>query len=305
MAVEFILDREQEKLEDELDQVLKQLREKPEDKKDSYVLAQFTKRLLEAFLPEERESVRLKPGIRPKLRKLKLLPQQLPKKSAEVFPVPYPGMPAPPEFKLEEIEIPEPPRGPPGVERKTLILDRETSQPLAEAEINDKEYRIIESNLSEDDVQVLIALENKLRSNPQKFLTNPNKLTKLTKKFCRKYGVAFTPDNYRKLRYHLIKELVNLSKIDPIFNDPGITLINCESAGKPITVEYQGRVLTTNIVPQSDEAINHIIKQLGRRIKVNIDVKNPLLEAFVGDKKVIANYGSDFAPANFKIEKAK
>jgi len=316
MAIEFILDKEQEKLEDELDQVLQDLRGTPEERRASFVLAQFTKRLLDvtAGVPEHKrlKPVRHVPKLkftRPKVTPVtKVKPEQL-----EVYPVPFPGMPEPPEFTTKKVteaeprnlETPPPVQvTPEGIEKKPLIIDRETNLPLAEAEISKELYKVIEEPLTQKDIKVLMALEKKLGKHPSKVLSKPKKLTKLTKKYCKKNNVPFTPENYRKLRYHLIKEVINLGKIDPLFNDQDITEINCEGPEKPVKVKYKGRDLNTNIHLKTNEEINHIIKQLGKKAKTEVGPKNPLLETTLGDKKVVANYGTDWVPPNFKITKA-
>lgn len=318
MAIEFILDREQQVLEDELEKVMSDLKGTPEERRASFTLAQFTKRLIEASSSTLPQYKKLRPLRHiPKTSQLvKPVTKLAPQEGRDIYPIPFPGMPEPPEFKslkisearkLEQLEAGEAPIeiSPQGIVRKPLIIDRETNQPLAEAEISKDIYKVIETPLNQQDIQVLIALENKIRKNPMKVLSQPKKLTKLTKKFCRKYSVSFTPDNYRKLRYHLIKEMINLSKIDPLFNDKEISEIHCEGLEKPIEVVYQGRRIPTNIQLKANEEINHIIVQMGKKAGQEISPKNPLLEAVISDKKVTANYGSDWAPANFKIEKAK
>ncbi len=311
MAVEFILDREEQRLKEELDKIARNL-EHPEEKRRAFVLGQLTRLLIEASSKHvEAEKPRRILRLRPSILQPRIVQREIPgAKKLEVFPVPYPGMPEAPAFKA--IEIVE---APPfietsvvtseGIEKKALILDRETNKPLAEAEVSADSYNLIEPALSEQDILVLAALERKLGKNPVKVLSQPKKLTKLTGKFCRKYGVAFTPDNYRKLRYYLLKEMINLGRIDPIFHDPRVSAINCEGTEQPLTVEYDGRMLKTNVHLKTSEEINHVIKQLGRRAGKVVNEKEPLLEAVIGDKKVTANYGTDWVPANFKIVKVK
>lgn len=312
MAIEFILDAEEQRLKNELDKIANNL-EHPEEKRRAFVLGQLTRLLIEASskkAPEEkpRRILKLRPSI---LQQPRIVQREIPGiRRMEVSPTPYPGMPEPPAFKTIEI-IEAPPFietsiiTPAGIEKKALILDRETNKPLAEAEVSKDSYNLIELPLTEQDVLVLAALEKKIGKNPVKVLSQPNKLTKLVGKFCRKNSVAFTPDNYRKLRYYLIKELINLGRIDPIFNDPRVTAISCDGVEQPLTVEYDGRLLKTNLHLKTTEEINHVIKQLGRKAGKTVSEKEPLLEAVIGDKKVTANYGTDWVPANFKIAKIK
>lgn len=309
MTVKFIVDREEEKLMDELSKIAHSL-ENPEEKRQAFVLGQFTRLLIEASSKKQIERVQKKFYRVPiNLRRPQMVTRQIPgAKRLEVTPVPYPGMPEAPEFKLTA--VPEAPSvietsfiSPSGVERKPLIFDRETNKPLAEVEVTADSYNLIEPPLNENEILVLAALDKKIASNPMKVLGQPKKLTKLTGKFCRKYSVAFTPDSYRKLRYYLIKELVNLSKIDPIFNDPRVSAIYCDGTEQPLSVEYDGRKLKTNVHLKTSGEINHVISQIGKRANKVVNEKEPLLEVIIGDKKVTANYGSDWVPANFKIIK--
>ena len=309
MAIEFIFDREEQRLMDDLSKIAHSL-ENPDEKRKAFVLGQFTRMLIEASSKKQVASVQKKFYRVPiQLRRPQMVTRQLPgTKRLEVTPIPYPGMPEAPEFKLTA--VPEAPDvietsfiSPSGVERKPLIFDRETNKPLAEVEVTAESYNLIEPPLNENEILVLSALDKKISGNPMKVLGQPKKLTKLTGKFCRKYSVAFTPDSYRKLRYYLIKELINLSKIDPIFNDPRITAIYCDGTEQPLTVEYDGRKLKTNVHLKTSEEINHVISQLGKRANKAVNAKESLLEVVIGDKKVVANYGSDWVPANFKISK--
>lgn len=309
MAVEFILDREEQRLMDELSKIAHSL-ENPDEKRKAFVLGQFTRMLIEASDKRVEQKVQKKFYRVPiNLRRPQMVTREIPgTKRLEVSPVPYPGMPEAPEFKLTA--VPEAPPvietsfiSPSGVERKPLIFDRETNKALAEVEVTKESYNLIEPPLNENEILVLSALDKKISGNPIKVLGQPKKLTNLTGKYCRKYSVAFTPDSYRKLRYYLIKELINLSKIDPIFNDPRVTAINCDGTEQPLTVEYDGRKLKTNVHLKTSEEINHVISQLGKRANKAVNAKEPLLEVVIGDKKVVANYGSDWVPANFKISK--
>lgn len=308
MAIEFIFDREEQRLMDELSKIAHSL-ENPDEKRKAFVLGQFTRLLIEASARKVIEAPRKFLRLKPSVLMPRVVTREIPgTKRLEVSPVPYPGMPEPPAFKL--IAVPEAPSvietsfiSPSGVERKPLIFDRETNKPLAEVEVTADSYNLIEPPLNENEVLVLAALDKKIAWNPMKVLGQPKQLTKLTGKFCRKYSVAFTPDNYRKLRYYLIKELVNLSKIDPLFNDPRVTAINCDGTEQSLSVEYDGRKLKTNVHLKTSEEINHVITQLGKRANKAVNAKEPLLEAVIGDKKVVANYGSDWVPANFKISK--
>lgn len=309
MAIEFIFDREEQRLMDDLSKIAHSL-ENPDEKRKAFVLGQFTRMLIEASDKRVAQKVQKKFYRVPiNLRRPQMVTREIPgTKRLEVSPVPYPGMPEAPEFKLTA--VPEAPAvietsfiSPSGVERKPLIFDRETNKALAEVEVTKDSYNLIEPPLNENEILVLSALDKKIAGNPMKVLGQPKKLTKLTGKYCRKYSVAFTPDSYRKLRYYLIKELINLSKIDPIFNDPRVTAINCDGTEQPLTVEYDGRKLKTNVHLKTSEEINHVISQLGKRANKAVNAKEPLLEVVIGDKKVVANYGSDWVPANFKISK--
>lgn len=304
MTVDFIVDREEQKLMNELNKIASNL-EHPEEKRQAFILGQFTRLLIEASSKKPVEQVQKRFLKVPLNFRRPVMVRQMPTtRSLEVSPVPYPGMPEAPTFKLEVPEAPDVSYiSPTGVERKGLIFDRETNKPLAEVEVTADHYNLIEPPLNENEVLVLAGLDKKISGNPMKVLGQPKKLTKLTGKFCRKYSVAFTPESYRKLRYYLIKELVNLGKIDPIFNDPRVNAINCEGVDQPLTVEYDGRKLKTNVQLKTSEDINHIIRQLGKRANRAVSEKEPLLEAVIGDKKVVANYGSDWVPANFKIIK--
>ena len=108
MAIEFIFDREEQKLMNELNKIASNL-EHPEEKRQAFILGQFTRLLIEASSKKpvqklERKQLRVPLNF----RRPNLVTRQIPgTKSLEVTPVPYPGMPEPPNFKL--MEVPEAP----------------------------------------------------------------------------------------------------------------------------------------------------------------------------------------------------
>lgn len=180
------------------------------------------------------------------------------------------------------------------VEEKTIISSKETKKPLVKTEFDEKTYKIIEPELLDDDKEIL----NNIKK--YKIEDMKNRL----KELCKNLNVDFSEEYYDKIRYFYIRDLKKYGKISALIEDKDVKEIICKGADKPILVYYKDKQeIPTNIIFESDEEINNLIKNIAVKTKQNVSKEKPFISVGINNMHLSANISTDFIKPKFIIIK--
>ncbi len=123
------------------------------------------------------------------------------------------------------------------------------------------------------------------------------------------FGLELGPEKQKIYEYYIIRDFLDLGKIQPILNDENIEDISCDGINLPIFVNHRDPKfgsLKTNVSFGRREELDELIIKLSQRCEKSISVAEPLLQgALPGGSRVQATLGVDIARrgSNFTIRK--
>ncbi len=108
----------------------------------------------------------------------------------------------------------------------------------------------------------------------------------------RDYGFSFTPHQYEKIKYYVLRDFAGLERIEPLMRDPHLEDISCIGPGVPIYVYHRTYgSMQTNVMFKDNEELNRFIVKLAQLVGKHVSVSNPLLEGALPDgSRVQATY---------------
>lgn len=288
---EFLVNEFLEEGIKELENVLHEIKRKPSPyEKKALFFKEFTASLFNAYKKQIKKEIK-KPEIKikapPKPAQPKPLPSLEPEKIKEEIIQSFP------KVRLKEIPLPEIPIPKPQPVQKeekeyNLILSRISSKPLVKVLITDI-YSLIEPELTEEQKAKLQKLKKSKVS--QEELLNPKKLEKLISKDL---------EEMEKIRYYLVRDLINIGKIAPLIDDRNVKEIICEK--NQIKIKYREVEMQTNISVNQDE-INEIINNIAQKVNVKLSKNNPFLSTVFKGLTIQASLGSEYMEPSFVIKK--
>lgn len=288
--LKFILDEIQQKVDEDLENILYQLKN-PLAGKNIGILIHFTRAVIEARANQlrsetqkrnemersyikkiQRPSIKIKPQI--KEYKKSIMEEE--KKDDE-------------KQKIESIKI-------------NLIADNDTRELLAKAEIRGADYVVYEPELIGDDLRIIEKSKDAIASNL--YLLNDKKnVSKILSKAAKSLKMEFYEQNLNKYRYYLIRDIIGFYIIEPLIHDKEISKIICEGQVQNINVIRNGATLKTNISFKSKDELNNFILNLAKRTYQNISTEDPFLDAVLRDLRIQATLGIETVPAKFIISR--
>lgn len=202
---------------------------------------------------------------------------------------------APPTLKKEEaIEIPK--------DKIPLITSSITDEVMASGIKNGMFFIIDEIELSKGEIEVL----NKLKPliiKKESLLSNKNKFTKLMEKLAKKSKVDVADLSPSKMRYFLIKHIINFGLIDPLFHDPLISKIICDGQNLKIRIVRNNERLITNLEYGSHSQLNNFLIKLAKKTKNSLTEEHPFFEAQLDNFKIHGTLGTSGIPTKYTIER--
>jgi hypothetical protein len=208
-------------------------------------------------------------------------------------PLPQPVMPvAKPE--PQKIEIKE--------ERINLVTTKTTGEEMAYASRKGLFYIIDEAPLTEQDKLMLNTLKPILEKR-QELFQNEKKFIKILKKTSKKNKLNLEELHIAKLRYYLIKHIINFGLIDPFFHDPKITKIICDGPNTKLKIIRESEELITNIEFHNKEKLSSFIQSLARKASTKISEESPTLDVTFENFRIHATLGTEEIPSKFVMEK--
>ena len=187
-------------------------------------------------------------------------------------------------------------------EHVSLIKSQVNGDELASATIKGLFYVVHESQLGENEITILNAIRPLLEKK-QGLFHDKEKFTKLMNKTAKKNKVAKEELSPSKLRYFLIKHLVNFGLIDPILNDPKVTKIICGGPNLKIKVQRENKELITNLEYINTPQLKEFIEYFAKKSSKKITEETTTLELEFENFRIHINVGVEGVPPKFTLEK--
>ena len=186
-----------------------------------------------------------------------------------------------------------------------LIIDAESKKPIVSVSIQNDIYTVTEPPLVQEEMNMLAWLRKKFIGKEKK-LAKKKKLMKKIKKAAKKshFPLQKNDENeYLKMKYYLIKHLVQFGWIEPLFHDEAVTKISCEGENIPITIVRKDKTLKTNISYPSAEHINIFLKKFAERAYKKLSEKTPTIDFTANGYRVEGSLKSAATSARFTLTK--
>jgi hypothetical protein len=327
-TINFVLDTNLKKLNEEVDTLIFNLKNPLAGDKVN-LIKNFTKELIKAYSRQEEYKILKHP---PKEALIISTTQETPKEQEfvipknETFDFEIPKFPLEPEENLAAetfnifprnfgerhqqqpvkqeklIKKPEPQHIELKEERINLITTKSTDEEMAHALRKGLFYIINEVSLEEQD-KLILNIIKPIIEKKQELFQDDAKFLKLLKKTAKKNKINLEELHLAKLRYFLIKHIINFGLIDPLFHDPKITKIICEGPNLKIKIIRDSEELITNIEFHNSEKLSTFIQSLARKASINISEESPTLETTFENFRIHATLGTEKIPSKFVMEK--
>lgn len=187
-----------------------------------------------------------------------------------------------------------------------LIVDAEARRPVVTALIQNDGYTVNEPSLSPEETQMLTWLRKKFLGHEKK-LAKKKKLNKKIYKAAKKMKWVMEKndeDEYLKMKYYLVKHLLQASWVEPLLHDENITKIMCEGENTPLMIMRGGKMLKTNVSFPTAEHINSMLKRFAEKAKkIKLTEKNPAIDVMYGGFHIEGTIKTVVTPAKFTMEK--
>ncbi len=311
----FLLDEIQEKNTQELNEILKLLKH-PSLQKETYVLRQFTKSLLQSSsmrkpiefvepkkevkqfvfarpsVPMQQSAMHYQPSI-PRAPVQQFLPAPIPQQAIQ-----QPSEIPPPVPKPEIHEEKEPLD-----ENYDLITDIETDKPLASVNVK-YDYKLKEPELYEPDKLILGKLKEVIGDDAKK-VQDRDELQSLVKKHADKLKIPFAPELYTKMKYYLTRDVVNLGKLEPLLRDLNVDKIKCHGYQEPIKVAYKNKEMITDVRFESEKELHDYLVFILGKTNPNYDKKEKMFDYTFLNLRFHIELGSEMTSSKVTITKQR
>lgn len=330
---EFIFNEEWLKLENELKEVLDEIKD-PELEKNEYVLKTFIRGAAYTFV--DRNKILLKNRFFPAPMKEASEKEEIPSEfggeeikqskyynevmniqtGTEVYPIPVPSNEENIQPVLQFKEVP--------IYTKKLVQKKEDNRkrkrpyPLRKPELEIGNVNKINKDLIIDSItgKVLATVEISdkylvnepgLDSNDIGVLTkiknknikNMEKGWKLIQKYGRKFGIKEGHDTL--IKYYLVNDVFGLGRIEPLLHDDKIKSIDCSGEGKNIKIDVDGKVLDSNMMYLNKEELFNFVYGLAEKIGVKLNNKNKTVNGNLRGFEFTLSLGEDLQSPSFKV----
>jgi len=190
------------------------------------------------------------------------------------------------------------------VERKEVIISKESGETFVSSSFDGTKYLVKEPILEASYQKPLLGLKSKLNL---QLLNNEVELKKAISAELKNSNVKEDGSLIDKLRYYLVRDLKRYGLLSPLIEDKKIREIVCNGAGKNIHINYDGNTdVITNIVIDTDDALNKFIEFLAGRLNQKISKENPFLSGELEKGlELQATYGSEFVKPKFVITRKR
>lgn len=177
------------------------------------------------------------------------------------------------------------------------------------------EYTVLEPPLTEvekrDIARIISTVEDKInvRFESTHKEAAEDYLKGLIDRIMDQFGLRLTPERKEKYVYYLLRNFIELDKLQPILNDPNIEDISCDGIKIPVFVDHRNPKygsLKSSVVFETKEELDNFVMKLAQRCGKIISVAEPVMQGALPDgSRVQATLETDIAKrgSNFTIRK--
>lgn len=176
-------------------------------------------------------------------------------------------------------------------------------------------YKVVEPVLSEEDQELVTDIKEELE---EQLDVNFEKIGRVRAK---KYlsdriddtlgmmGESLRGERKKAVKYYLVRDLIGLSKIEPLMRDPDVEDISCDGVSVPVHIDHRNPMygsMNTDIVFENPDFLSSFVKKLAQKSGKSLSVANPMVDGILPDGSGLqATLGADIARRgpNFTIEK--
>jgi hypothetical protein len=200
-----------------------------------------------------------------------------------------------PKVEVKKIELEKEPEK---IKKIPLVVDKDNNEVIAFAQINGS-YNLTEPPLDNNELLVLQDTKKEISGNPKKYIEQKeNKLINYVKKYSSRNKVEYSESLYHRVKYYLIRDLINFGKIDVLLHDADISLIICNNLG-PVNIKYKDQNLPTNITFKDSNEINTLIINIALKTGKKITEKDPFLDTNYQNFRIQATLATEYITPKF------
>ncbi len=186
-----------------------------------------------------------------------------------------------------------------------LIIDAESKKPIVTVTIQNDVYMVNEPLLTSEETNMVTWLRNKLAGKEKK-ISNKKKLNKKIWKAAKKMHMNMQKNDeneYIKMKYYLVKHVLQYGWIEPLLHDELITKIICEGENMLVIIIRKEKTLKTNVSYPSAEHINRFLVKFVSRAYKKVTEKNPLIDLTANGYHLEGSLKTMTTPARFTLTK--
>ncbi len=184
-----------------------------------------------------------------------------------------------------------------------LIVDAESKKPIVTVSIQNDVYTVAEPPLTPEEINMVTWLRKKFTGKEKK-IANKKKLNKKIWKSAKKmnFSMQKNDDNeHLKIKYYLVKHLMQFGWVEPLLHDEAVTKIRCDGENIPLIIVRKEKTLKTNITFPAAEHINRFLIRFAGRVYKKVSEKNPLLDFTANDYHIEGSLKTATTPARFTL----
>ena len=183
-----------------------------------------------------------------------------------------------------------------------------------EPSLNEVVYSIVEPSITDNDKEVIVFVKKELEERldidfmrigeirAKELLINEikNIISRMKR---------FDPAKIDVIKYYVQRDIIGLSKIEPMMKDKDIEDISCDGEEIPLYIYHRNPLfgsLVTNVIFHNADELDTFVMKLSQKCGKSISVAEPMVEGSLPDgSRVHATLGTDIARrgSNFTIRK--
>ncbi len=184
-----------------------------------------------------------------------------------------------------------------------------------EPEEKSLKYNVLEPELTEIDKKAIAIIKNAIEEKINVHFESVHRqaaekyISQMIEQIIRQYEMKLTVEQRNKYNYYLLRNFIDLDRLQPILNDPNVEDISCDGVDIPIFVYHRNPKfgsLSTSVSFGTKEELDDFVMKLAQRCGKTISVAEPVLQGALPDgSRVQATLETDIAKrgSNFTIRK--
>ena len=179
-----------------------------------------------------------------------------------------------------------------------LVIDNNSSQVLAKADVSDEIYYVYEPDLNEWEAKLLRQAEKDI-GHDYSILESNKSLMKQMYKSAKVIKTEFFEENLLKMKYYLVRNIAGYNVVEPLAHDKSIQKIICNGTGEAIEVIRNGSKIKTNALFTGRDELNSFLIEIAKKTFQNVSIEEPVLDAVFRGFRIQGILGTETVPTRF------